>query len=59
MDKTCTSLDQQYIVQDELLQENFTSASYAERNVPKELTLNLGIVGLENVWRHGGERKAY
>ena len=60
MDKTCTSLDRQkFIVQGELLQENCPSLFYTERNVSRELTLTLSIAGFENVWRHGGERKAY
>lgn len=56
MDKACTSIDRQNIVQGELLHP---SPYYTERNIPKEFTLTLGITAFENAWELGGERKAY
>ena len=43
----------------EFSEECCPSPPFTERNTPRELNSTLGITGLANVRKHGGEKKDY
>ena len=54
-----SSLGRQNMVPGEYSQECRPSPPFTEGNAPRELNSTLGIAGLTNMRRHGGEKKDY
>ena len=54
-----SSLGIQNMLPGKYSQECCLSPPFTERNAPRELNSTLGIAGLANMSRHGGEKKDY
>ena len=54
-----SSLGRQNMIPGEFSEECCHSPPFTERNTPRELNSTLGIAGLANVGKHGGEKKDY
>ena len=54
-----SSLGRQNMIPGEFSEECCPSPPFTERNTPRELNSTLGIAGLANVRKHGGEKKDY